>query len=273
MVKHISNNIGNCDEKLFGSRILVVVPHPDDEVVACAAAIGRAQKNGAKIFAYYITNGCIAREILWPWQRKFYELYVERRRNEAELVAQILNITPAGWSFRPARSLWQCLPDVYNEVQKSIKDNKIDQIWVPAYEGGNADHDGLNAIGNVLSKDISVLEYAEYNYLGSVTREQEFPKPNGTEQTLLLSPQEQEKKCAALKIYASEKNNLGYVGTKRECFRKIAAYDYNQPPHKGKLWYARFQWVPFRHPRVDFTRPYEVSNAINQFYSNINNGK
>jgi LmbE family N-acetylglucosaminyl deacetylase len=28
---------------LAGRRILVLVPHPDDEVVGCAAAIGRAR--------------------------------------------------------------------------------------------------------------------------------------------------------------------------------------------------------------------------------------
>ena len=109
---------------------------------------------------------------------------------------------------------------------------------------------------------LSILEFAEYNFSGGKTHSQEFPTPNGTEQTLSLTPEEQAKKHAALEIYASEKGNLNYVHTERECFRPLAAYDYSRLPHPGKLWYARFQWVPFRHPRVDFTKPEEVSAAI-----------
>ena len=65
-----------------------------------------------------------------------------------------------------------------------------------------------------------------------------------------------------MRVYASERRNLGYVGVVSECWRKLGAYDYSLPPHPGLLWYARFQWVPFRHPRVDFTEPEAVSRAI-----------
>jgi len=328
-------------ESLFGSSILILAPHPDDEVVACAAAIGRAQAQGSKIFALYLTNGCIAKETLWPWQRKNYDRTIARRRAEAEQAAKFLGITPAGWSQRPARHLWRHLPEVFAEAQRAIAAHEIDQLWVPAYEGGNADHDALNAVGSLfvdeeqLAKRIPlplrerienlslptsanlgflgegsldegssshpnheenpspslakfapqkmaaltkpnyplpqgerkppVLEFAEYNYANGKAHSQEFPAPNGTEKTLILTPEERRNKQAALEIYASEKQNLNYVRTERECFRPLASYDYSQPPHSGTLWYARFQWVPFRHPRVDFTKPEEVSAAIKKF--------
>ena len=139
---------------------------------------------------------------------------------------------------------------------------KADQIWAPAYEGGNPDHDALNALASLFSDQISVLEFAEYNFLGGRAQAQQFPHPRGDERTLALTPEEQRQKSALLQIYASERQNLGYVGVIRECWRKLGAYDYSLPPHPGQLWYARFQWVPFRHPRVDFTRPAEVSHAI-----------
>ena len=66
----------------------------------------------------------------------------------------------------------------------------------------------------------------------------------------------------AAAAHASERQNLNYVGVERECFRPLARYDYARAPHPGTLWYARFQWVPFCHPRVDFTAPEEVSKAI-----------
>ena len=107
-----------------------------------------------------------------------------------------------------------------------------------------------------------MLEFAEYNFFGGRARAQEFPFSNGDEQTIVLTPEERRRKRELLRLYASERGNLSYVGIERECFRPVAVYDYSQPPHPGRLWYARFQWVPFRHPRVDFTPPDEVSRTI-----------
>jgi LmbE family N-acetylglucosaminyl deacetylase len=250
---------------MFGQRILILAPHPDDEVVACGAAIGRAQAQGSKIFVLYLTHGCIAQAAMWPWARKNHEACVARRQRESGEAARFLALTSIGQATRPARYLWRELNDVYREIETAVAQNKIDQIWLPAYEGGNADHDALNAIGQLFREQIGVLEFAEYNFAGGVTHSQEFPHPNGTEQVVALTTAEMEKKRAALAIYRSERSNLGYVKTTHESWRPLAAYDYRHPPHDGVLWYARFQWVPFRHPRVDFTRPQEVSAAITAF--------
>jgi LmbE family N-acetylglucosaminyl deacetylase len=250
---------------MFGKNILILVPHPDDEVVACTAAITRGQAQGAQIFVLYLTHGCIAREAMWPWQRKNYETHIARRWKEGEEAAKLLGVHPVGWSSRPARHVWQDMEKVFEEIEAAITQNRIDQLWVPAYEGGNADHDAVNALGSLFKSKCSVLEFAEYNFAGSRARSHEFPQPNGTEQIIKLSLAEQQKKRMGLAIYQSEQGNLNYVKTVRECWRPLANYDYARPPHKGTLWYARFQWVPFRHPRVDFTKPKEVSAMINKF--------
>ncbi|MDP9127728.1 MAG: PIG-L family deacetylase [Pseudomonadota bacterium] len=249
---------------MFGKRILILVPHPDDEVVACAATIGRARAAGAEVFALYLTHGCIAREALWPWQRRHYEFYVSRRIGEAKTAARFLGLQPVGWSPRPARHLWRALPAVRDEIRAAINQHHIDQLWVPAYEGGNADHDGLNAVAQSF-RHLSILEFAEYNFFEQQVRSQSFPFPNGTEHRITLTSADRLKKSAALAFYRSEKLNLNYVKTEHECFRALASYDYTRPPHGGTLWYARFQWVPFRHPRVDFTNPAEVCAAAAQF--------
>lgn len=250
---------------VFGRKILILVPHPDDEVVACAAAIGRAQKEGADIYALYLTHGCIARNEMWPWERKHYTAAVTRRQMEAKQVAAGLRITPAGWSQRPARHLWRDMENVTHEIEEAIARHRIDQLWTPAYEGGNPDHDALNAICQLFIGRVSVLEFAEYNFKGGVACSHTFPDENGTEKRLMLTPEERLRKKHAIKLYASEQKNLGYVEMVRECYRPLAEYAYSRPPHEGTLWYARFQWVPFRHPRVDFTKPEEVSSAITRF--------
>ena len=247
---------------VFGQRILILVPHPDDEVVACAAAIGQARAAGAKIFALYLTTGCLALRNLWPWQRKQYSQRIMRRRQEAQQVAKLLGIAPTAWSSRPARQLWRQLPKALQEVDSIITRHQIDQLWVPAYEGGNADHDGLNAIGALFSPHLSVLEFAEYNWKGGAVNSQTFPYPSADVRTILLTPDEQRLKRQCLQLYASEQQNLSYVGVTRESFRPIATYDYRKPPHPGVLWYTRFHWVPFRHPGVDFTTSSMVCRAI-----------
>ena len=250
---------------MFGRRILVLVAHPDDEIVACAAAIGRAKAAGAEVFAVYLTDGCLARETMWPWRRRRHDDDVARRRAEGEEAAARLGIAPLGWARRSARHLWRELPEVHAEIRAAVETCGADQIWAPAYEGGNPDHDALNALANLFADQMNVLEFAEYNFLGGRARAQQFPRPRGDEQTIVLTPEEQRQKRALLRIYVSERQNLSYVGVNSECWRKLGAYDYSQPPHPGRLWYARFQWVPFRHPRVDFTRPEEASRAITAY--------
>jgi LmbE family N-acetylglucosaminyl deacetylase len=247
----------------FGASILVLTPHPDDELVACAAAIGRAQGAGAKVALIFLTHGCLDAATMWPWERDRYAQAVAIRRAEGDRVAAELGVAIAGWTDRPARHLWRELGAAEAEVRAAMAAFAVDQVWTPAFEGGNPDHDGANAIAARLAAEgVSVLEFAEYNLAGGRPRSHAFPQPNGAETTLQLSADERARKRRLIALYASEKANLGYVAADREVFRPLAAYDYAAPPHPGKLWYARFQWVPFRHPMVDFTRPAEVSAAL-----------
>lgn len=256
---------------MFGKRILVLAPHPDDEVVACCAAIGRAQKEGAEIFVLFLTHGCVARETLWIWERRRYDFYVERRFAESETVTKLLNIKSLNHPVRPARHLWQDLERVYASIDQAITAHNIDQLWVPAFEGGNADHDAANAVSSLFAKSISVLEFAEYNFFNNKQHSHAFPYPNGTEQTITLTNGEQQKKSEALALYLSEQFNLSYVQVERETYRPLPTHDYSKPAHPGTLWYARFQWVPIPHPGVDRTNPRQVSAAIMNFFKNHKN--
>jgi LmbE family N-acetylglucosaminyl deacetylase len=154
---------------------------------------------------------------------------------------------------------------VFQEVEESIARYRPDQLWVPAYEGGNPDHDALNAIGFKCKSRRSVLEFSEYHFISGKAHTQQFISSDETVRVVTLTPEEREAKSKALKLYASEAGNLSYVGVEQESFRPISSYDYAHPPHQGTLWYGRFQWVPFRHPRVDRTQPKEVSEAITAF--------
>jgi LmbE family N-acetylglucosaminyl deacetylase len=200
---------------------------------------------------------------MWPWARDRYEAAVGRRRAEAERATAALGVEVVGWTLRPARHLWRELDAGEAEVRRAVAAVGADQIWTTAYEGGNPDHDGANAIASRLAADgVEVLEFAEYNFLGGRTRLHRFPHLTGAEQVLELTPAEQAMKRQGLRTYASERGNLAFVAIKREMFRPLARYDYGAPPHEGKPFFSRFQWVPFRHTMVDFTPYGDVYAAI-----------
>jgi LmbE family N-acetylglucosaminyl deacetylase len=250
---------------MFGKRILILIPHPDDEVVGCAAAIARARATGARVFGVYLSHGCIAKKTMWFWQRGNYANDVARRLDEAARVADFLGITMVGGNVqRAAREIWPDLQTVYGDIAQAMQQCAPDCIWVPAYEGGNPDHDALNALSSTI-KHIPIYEMAEYHFAHGVAHSNAFLAVKGNEIVLRLSVEEQQMKRAALNLYASEKKNLGAIDVSQESFRPLAAYDYTRRPHEGKVWYERFQWVPFKHPRVDYTKAAQVSRAVRVF--------
>jgi len=249
---------------MFGSRILLLAPHPDDEVAGCCAAIRRARAHGSSVSVLFLTTGVPAPQRLWPWDRARHPARVDRRRQEACQVCAALGAEIADFSPVAARDLKNDLAAARNLIIEQSAACRADTLWVPAYEGGHPDHDLANFIASTLRQDLPVWEYSEYNFYGSRVRSNEFFSPTGKEIELKLSDEERRFKKMLLEMYASERGNLNYLRMEREVFRPLASYDYSRPPHPGTLFYRRFAWAAF-HPRVSHVRPAEVSRAIAEF--------
>jgi LmbE family N-acetylglucosaminyl deacetylase len=241
---------------MFGRRILIFVARPGDETAACAAAISRARAQGAEIFAFYLTHGCLARK----------DGDVARRRVEAEAVAARLGLTPLGWASRAARRIWRELPEAHAQMRSAIAECAPAQVWFPAYEGGSSDRDALNALGQLFVDQFAMLEFAEINFYGGAAQTQQFPFPDGSEEMIELGPAEREQKRQLLDLYQSDAYGLAHVGLVRECVRPLAVYDYSQPPHPGRLWYARHRWDPFHRAHADFTKPEQICEAVVSYF-------
>lgn len=257
-----------------GRRILILIAHPDDEVVGCCAAIGRARAASAQVFGHVLTTGMPAREVLWPWERGRHAERVERRLHECRAVAEMLGFSDMEFPALPTRRLRTALLEARGPILRALARLKVDTVWAPAYEGAHADHDSANVLAASLNDGpqragVTVYEYAEYNFCGGEIRSQTFPKTLGTERVLHLTPDEVQFKRKALAAYRSAQDDLGYVGVERECLRPLSAYDYGKPPHEGKMFYQRFQWVPFRHPRIDFTLPEEACRDFMAFRKDL----
>lgn len=250
---------------MMAGRILILIPHPDDEVVGCAAAAARARREGARLFAIYLTTGIAPRETLWPWQRPRYAALVARRRAEARLVAERLGIEVLDFSDRPSRRLKNYLPEAAAELRRALAQSAAELVWAPAWEGAHQDHDTANFLAARLIEKTPVWEFAEYNYAGGTVRSQRFADERGHETVLRLSPEEATEKRALLALYRSERGNLRHIRSEIESFRPLLAHDYARAAHAGTLFRERFHWVPFRHPRIDFEPNRAVLTALATF--------
>jgi LmbE family N-acetylglucosaminyl deacetylase len=248
---------------MFADRVLILAPHPDDEVVGCAAAIMRARALGARVFVAFLTQGVPDVSGLWPWEWRRRDAMVARRMREAEAAAEWLGFEIAAALPLPSRALKDHVASVLKIVRPLLGAMSIDFVWAPAYEGGHQDHDTASFIASGLARTsrIPIFEFSEYNFAGGRVRSQAAAIPNGTELLLHLDASERAIKRAALAKYRSQEKNLGYVRIDRECFRPLPAYDYALPPHPGRAFYQRFQWVPW-HPRVDRCQPHDLSRRL-----------
>jgi LmbE family N-acetylglucosaminyl deacetylase len=244
---------------MMGRRVLILSPHPDDEVVGFAAQILRARSAGAELAVLHLTTGVPEISALWPWERRNHAKRVARRRSEAVAAADLLGLKIAGFLDIPTRRLKENLA----QAKAAIEAISFDQLWVPAYEGGHQDHDVANFLGAGWRDRREVFESPLYNFAKGTINSQRFITPGEADWRISLSPEERRSKIQALGLYESEKNNLNYVECDSETGRILSVYDYHRPPHPGKCFYQRFQWVPFAHPRIDRTRPEEVCRFLN----------
>lgn len=245
---------------MTAAHILILVPHPDDEIVACGVAARRAAQAGARLFGLYLTTGVPAAAALWPWQRHGHATRVQRRRGEARAVAARVPLTPLGFHDVPSRALKAHLAASHRAIAEAIAAHAIDALWTPAWEGAHQDHDATNFLAAQFADRVPVTEYAAYSFFDGRVRSQEFADAGA--EILALDADEQAWKRTQLETYASERGNLAHIRWTQEARRMLPAHDYTRPPHDGKLFYQRFQWVPFRHPRIDFDRPEAVCAAL-----------
>jgi N-acetylglucosamine malate deacetylase 1 len=249
----------------MAARILVLAPHPDDEVVGCAAALRRARGAGDTGFALYLTTGVPPAQSLWPWQRSHYAGRVARRSAEARRVADRMGLAPVEFLDWPARALKAHLGEALARIRAAVAQHRIDVIWAPAWEGAHQDHDAANFLAAQLAAECRIVEYAAYNFAGGAVRSGRFCGDESTAELLTLTPEERVWKRALLAAYGSERGNLAHIRTETEALRPLPAHDYTRRPHGGTLFYERFQWVPIRHPRIDFEPPERLTEALAAF--------
>src|SRR5229473_5504111 len=186
-------------------RILILAPHPDDEVASCGIAALRARASGARVFVFYLTTGVPERAALWAWQRPRYAARVRRRRAEAQEAAALLGLEPVGFRDTPSRRLRADLDRAAAELDAALAACGAEALWVPAFEGGHQDHDAANALAAGVRHRLPVWEFAAYNFFGGQVRANRFAALRGGEVAIEATAAEARVKRRVLECYRSER--------------------------------------------------------------------
>ncbi|MEP9402186.1 PIG-L family deacetylase [Sphingomonas sp. VNH70] len=139
------------------THALIVAPHPDDEVIGCAAIIDRLVRRGTRVSVVIVSDGAASHphSRAWPCQR----LVAERRR-ESRVALRRIGIAAGGIEFlnlpdgRVATSGCRAI------LARAIRRRRgIDLIVGPAAGDGHPDHRAVAAALAMPGRRIRRLHY------------------------------------------------------------------------------------------------------------------
>ncbi len=164
----------------------------------------------------------------------------------------------------PDRSSFCHLRRLYDACLPMVTERGIDEIVLPAWEGGHVDHDTAHLLGQAVARRFpkaSVFEFSLYNRFraprGLFRVMNPIPNNGQPVRRTKLSFREGWRSFLALRHYPSQWKY--FIGLGPEAFLKLAvlrreiltvcppgAHDYRTRPHPGPLFYERANELKFR---------------------------
>lgn len=113
-------------------KVLVIAPHPDDEVLGCGGTIARHAKQGDDIYLCIVTKGYTP-----DWSEEF----LKNRPKEVEKASRILGIEKTYFLDYPTVKLDTIPQKELNEaVSKVVNEVNPDVLYIPHKGDLNKDH-------------------------------------------------------------------------------------------------------------------------------------
>ncbi len=142
------------------NNILILAPHPDDEVLGCGATIKRLSNEGHNLFVLVVTRG----------SSKFYsDDKIENVRNEALQAHKLLGVQQTFFLDFPAPELDTVpIADISREISKVLSENKINVLYLPHRGDIHNDHRVVFNAGLVAARPVggcTVTEIYAYETL------------------------------------------------------------------------------------------------------------
>jgi N-acetylglucosamine malate deacetylase 2 len=226
---------------------VVVVAHPDDEVIGCGALMQRMEE-ARVVFA---TDGAPLSRQFWP-KYEGREQYASVRKLEAcdalayANVEQIEYLTASDGGTIPDQDFFKNLEVAADSLSAILRRVSPKALLTLAYEGGHPDHDCCNfLVQQVASRSgIAAWEMPLYHLERSGLSRQKFRDSDASELTLAPNFNESKKKQLMMAAYSSQADFLMTFSSMPERFRPLTAdrYNYFRPPHEGQLNYESWGW-------------------------------
>lgn len=128
-------------EILEGPNVLVLSPHPDDDVFGCGGAIIRHLAQGHEVFIVYLTDGSGG----IPGKKE--QEVVAIRQQEATEAAGILGVLPANLHFMGAPDGYlQANTETVRQLAGLLAHIRPDLIYLPSFIDNHPDHFQTNLL-------------------------------------------------------------------------------------------------------------------------------
>ena len=141
-------------------KTLVVVAHPDDEVIGCGALMQRMQQ----VRVVFATDGAPLEAKFWPKyaSREHYASVRKLESCDALAYADVEEIAylsqPDGTSI-PDQDLFRNLEGAAESLRETVERVAPSALLTLAYEGGHPDHDCCNFLVNHLASELAILAW------------------------------------------------------------------------------------------------------------------
>lgn len=219
-------------------RVLIVVAHPDDEVVGAGALISRLPD----VWILHATDGA-------PRDPRFMarsfagtrEEYARARRRELEQALSLVGIGPdrlLGLRITDQEAVFE-IPRLTAGIARAVREIGPDTLLTLAYEGGHPDHDAVALAAQQAAQGVEILEMPLYHAEPGTERMavQEF-LPGPSEIRLTLTDGERDLKRRMIAAFATQQETLqAFLPPRGERFRPAPRHDFTRPPHEGRLQY------------------------------------
>lgn len=220
---------------------VVVVAHPDDEVIGIGAQLGRLEE----VRVVHVTDGS-PRDLADAQRAGFAsaEDYAKARRLESLRALELAGVPEARALQLGVRDQEAALALVRmtEELAQLFERNRPSVVFTHPYEGGHPDHDAtafaVHAACALLKRAPLVVEMAYYHWRGQAMRAGRFlPRALARVWTLHLHPEEVQRKQEMLDCFTTQQQVVRMFCARVERFRIAPVYDFTVPPHPGALGY------------------------------------
>lgn len=116
----------------YMGKVLVIAPHPDDEILGCGGTIARLSQSGAEVVVAIVTRGMAP---------QFSDEFVENLRAEAKTSHAMVGVTETVYLDLPAAAL-ETVPatKLNGTLAKLVQDVRPDTLFVPFVGDIHTDH-------------------------------------------------------------------------------------------------------------------------------------